>query len=505
MRRLLLVICFTLLSTDAFSYGNVLCVNAPTGGVTCYADVNRSLFTDAESATAFSCRQQYPNAEFTICNHPAVGQTFQNLCVAVFTNSANKPFYSIQRTEAAAKGQAFASCVNSESHGFSCTLQVHACDGSGIPLAPVVATTPVPAAPLTNPHKYVSVACGRTTTDPIVCALAEASITKDEEIAPITAEAMKKCQQAGILDCRFYSGYSGACHGIAATPDGRVSEAFGYDVEQARIGAFRACNTRYQTSDCRGVIAFCANLETASAVPPSTSTSSPPTTASAPSRSAPTIVVNGISPNAATIILSLASVLGVILLYAGRAPIINFVIHGNLAHKLPVYGEDIQVLFKRTQRVNWYGRVVFGIVARLAMTHQQLADVRRYWLGRVVAFDSLRRERQNQLAVMHMQLAAKAKSEAHDKKSFWSRRWATLRSFLTKLFWIFIAVINLFLGLFFVRVTIAKLVRGKLVESKDLTLILQAKDAIEDSSKYLKEYLTTAATFDGREEMFEPE
>jgi hypothetical protein len=56
-------------------------------------------------------------------------------------------------------------------------------------------------------------------------------------------------------------------------------------------------------------------------------------------------------------------------------------------------------------------------------------------------------------------------------------------------------------GFFFIRVTIAKLVRGTIVESKDLTLILQAKEAIEESATYLKEYLETANTFDGRDEV----
>jgi hypothetical protein len=193
-----------------------------------------------------------------------------------------------------------------------------------------------------------------------------------------------------------------------------------------------------------------------------------------------------------------------LLIYASRASIANVLIHGSLPYKLPVYGEDIQCLFKRTQRVNWYGRVVFGIVVNLAMTHQQLNDVRKYWLGRVIAFDSLRRQRQNELARMHLQLAAKAKSEAHDKKSFWSRRWATFRSFIRKLFWVFTAFFNLILGLFFLRVNIAKIVRGTIIESADLVLILQAKDAIEESTTYLKEYLTTANTFDGGDEIYEP-
>ena len=60
---------------------------------------------------------------------------------------------------------------------------------------------------------------------------------------------------------------------------------------------------------------------------------------------------------------------------------------------------------------------------------------------------------------------------------------------------------NFILSFFFIRVNIAKLVQGTIVESKDLTLILQAKEAIEETATYLKEYLITANTFDGRDEI----
>jgi Domain of unknown function (DUF4189) len=211
--------------------------------------------------------------------------------------------------------------------------------------------------------------------------------------------------------------------------------------------------------------------------------------------------------NLGTIGTGISSGIGIILallVYAKRAAIANIIIHGNLPYKLPVYGEDIQCLFKRTQRVNWYGRVVFGIVVNLAMTHQQLIDVRKYWLGCVIAFDSLRRQRQNELARMHLQLAASVTSDPHDKKKFWSRRWATIRTFIRRLFWIFTALFSFLFGFFFIRVTIAKLVQGTIIESKDLVLILQAKDVIEESTTYLKEYLTTANTFDGGDEIYEP-
>lgn len=202
----------------------------------------------------------------------------------------------------------------------------------------------------------------------------------------------------------------------------------------------------------------------------------------------------------ATAVSSALGVLLVLLLYGFRSPIANVVIHGNLPYKLDVYGDDIRCVFKRTQRVNWYGRVIFGIVANLPMTHNQLTDVRKYWLGRVVAFDSLRRQRQNELARMHLQLAASAKADAKDKKPL-SQILAALKMLFFILFYLIRALFNFLFGFLFIRVTVAKLVRGTVIESKDLTLVLQAKEAIEQTATYLKEYLETANTFDGRGEV----
>lgn len=192
-----------------------------------------------------------------------------------------------------------------------------------------------------------------------------------------------------------------------------------------------------------------------------------------------------------------------LLIYAMRSQLGNYLIHGNLPQQLPVYGEDIQCLLKRTQRVNWYGRTVFGIVANLAMTHQQLVDIRKYWLGRVVAFDSLRRQRQNQLARMHLQLVASAKPSAKEKTAL-AQLWTAVKYFLFVLFYLIRALFSFLFGFIFIRVTIARLARGSVIESNDLVLILQAKEAIEQSTTYLKEYLTTAGTFDGGDEVYEP-
>jgi hypothetical protein len=308
------------------------------------------------------------------------------------------------------------------------------------------------------------------------CAISYNDATSDAA----TEDAMKLCSETNH-NCVLRLQYSNECAAAAAGPTTRIIWADHFPTLNDANRLVDACNRR--DGNCHLAIARCD-------VPPNAFTR-------------PIIFVQ--SNPLTTALFSTFGIILVLVLFASRAYIINFVVHGNMPQKIPVYAEDVQVLFKRTQRLNWYGRVVFGIIARLSMDHKQFSLVRRYWLGRVIAFDSFRRQRQNELATLHLQLAAKAKSDPHDKKKFWSRRWATFRSLVKKLFWAFVALFNLIIGLFFIRVTIAKLARGKLIESKDISLILQARDAIEDSAKYLKEYLITAETFDGREEMFEPE
>jgi hypothetical protein len=392
MRRIILATVVTFITTHAFAYGTVLCHSLATD-IDCVTVENALRASDSAIAANQACKARYPTAGEDFCNisSSVIWQHFQNACVAVFTNSQQKPFLAVEQAALNAIATALTRCISSsreERRGSDCKRVALACDGNGIPL---ISSAPAPAV---------------------------AAVAKPAPIAIETTSSQP----------------SPSFHTIA----------------------------QYQFSDLLDL----------------------------------TAVRSGISFGIGIIIALLA--------FAKRAAIINFLIHGNLPPKLPVYGEDIQCLFKRTQRINWYGRVVFGIVVNLAMTHQQLIDLRKYWLGRVIAFDSLRRQRQNQLATMHMQLAAKAKSDAHDKKKFWSRRWATLRSLFKKLFWVIIALFNLVMALFFIRVNIARLVRGAIVESKDLTLILQAKEAIEESTTYLKEYLITANTFDGGDEIYEP-
>jgi hypothetical protein len=290
----------------------------------------------------------------------------------------------------------------------------------------------------------------------------------------------------------------GSCVAIAALASIHASYAAASyaTIGAARVIAYQTCEDRYHGT-CHVMWSACESDIAAADTPASQSTQNtpstiPPAPPPIPPPFIPSVQQLGITPITAGAFF--------IFLLLSTAVIVAYV-KGRLPKSLPVYGDDIRCVFKRTQRLNWYGRVVFGVVATLVMTKDQLADVRKYWLGRVVAFDSLRRQRQNELARMHLQLAASAKSEAHDKKKFWSRRWAMFRTFLRRLFWVFAALFRLLFSFFFIRVNIAKLVRGTIVESKDLTLVLQAKQAIEETAMYLKEYLETANTFDGRGEV----
>lgn len=389
MRRIIFAIAITLIATDAFAYGTVICHSLATG-IDCVAVENAPRASDAAIAANQACQTRHPTAAEDFCNisRSVLWQPFQNACVAVFTNSQRQTFLAVEQAAFNAIATAFTRCMNSSSEerrGLDCTRVALACDGNGIPLAsaaPAPAPLPAPApnpAPLT-PRRISPVPTPISNAIPLL-----------DKFAPAT--------QITIL-VLFFSSLVGL----------------------------------------------------------------------------------------ATFII-----------------LFDLIIHANLPKSLHTYGEDIQVLFKHSQRVNWYGRVVFGLTARLGTTEKQLGLVRRYWLGRVIAFDSLRRQRQNELARLHLQLAMQAKSDPHDKKKFWSRRWATFRSFVKKLFWVFLAVFRLFLSFFFIRVTIAKLVRGTLVESKDLVLLLQAKEAIQESAIYLKQYLLLAETFHGQEELFEPE
>ena len=318
-----------------------------------------------------------------------------------------------------------------------------------------------------------ALACVKLADNRSRCSISYAATTQEEA----RAEALQLCHREGQT-CSLTSDYADECIAVAHLPNISVIAGRGRTIEAARRAVCAS-----HGPECEVFLTGCDPHE------PSTTYINALEFLDAMSFGA---VGNGISFGIGLLV--------VLLMYAKRGVITNHVIHGNLPYKLETYGDDIRCVFKRTQRVNWYGRVIFGIAATLVTTGDQLTDVRKYWLGRVVAFDSLRRQRQNELAKMHLQLAKSVQSEAKDTKPL-SQLLAALKFFFFVIFYLIRALFSFLFGFLFIRVTIARLVRGTVIESKDLTLVLQAKEAIEQSATYLKEYLTTANTFDGRGEV----
>lgn len=366
---------------------------------------------------------------------------------------------------------------------------------------------------LAQASAFGTIACQSQGASIIACTHSQDEKTESDSVTA----ALNMCNRLKSPDqnCITVGTVHDTCVSVYHTPNNAAYLSIKQDANfpTANFLAQAEC-TRTSFVGCVLLLTFCDRTAPSALSAPAPSTASKsaiPTQSSNPGFAAPWQMIANFEPSDFVDVYAVRTgisfgigIIIALLIFARRTSIANVLIHGNLPQKLPVYGEDIQVLFKRTQRVNWYGRVVFGIVANLAMTHQQLIDVRKYWLGRVIAFDSLRRQRQNELARMHLQLATSVKSDPKDKKPL-SQLLAGLKFIFFVAFYLIRALFSFLFGFLFIRVTIAKLVRGTIVESKDLVLILQAKEAIEQSASYLKEYLSAANSFDGHDEVYDAE
>jgi hypothetical protein len=174
---------------------------------------------------------------------------------------------------------------------------------------------------------------------------------------------------------------------------------------------------------------------------------------------------------------------------------------GRMRSRLPTTAkslDQIEVVITRSQRVNWLNRVVFMIDVRMGVSLQQLDLMKKYRLGRTVVFDSARRERQNELARTNLEMAREKNSRTI---CLWREE---IRGIFRRLWYLIRALFSFLLGFLFIRITLAKLLKGAHIESKSLDMILAAKNAIERGATDLKVYLEVAETFDGRESLFEP-
>jgi hypothetical protein len=188
-----------------------------------------------------------------------------------------------------------------------------------------------------------------------------------------------------------------------------------------------------------------------------------------------------------------------ILAVAKFAPVIvNLIDDQGLPDKHDHPSQDVEVLFKQSNRMNIFNRGIFMLDARLGLNQKQFSDVRKYRLARQVVYDSARRQKRSELARTHLLLAAQQETG----------KTATLQQqiagFFRTIYYLFRALFSWLLSFFFVRIRLGKLIRGAHVESKNLSRILEVRQAVETAAEDLKIYLSVASTFDGREDLFEP-
>lgn len=137
----------------------------------------------------------------------------------------------------------------------------------------------------------------------------------------------------------------------------------------------------------------------------------------------------------------------------------------------------MQLKLSRSQRPSAFTKtVIFCLDARADLTPEEEANVNRYKMASQVIYNSEAAKRQL------------AKGEAAADGSFTGS--------MIQLGRVALARLNL-------NVTIDSLQRGHHIECKDLEELLATEDALMIACRNLKAYLDTAATFDGREILFD--
>ncbi|MBV9670040.1 MAG: hypothetical protein JOZ43_03700 [Acidobacteriales bacterium] len=138
----------------------------------------------------------------------------------------------------------------------------------------------------------------------------------------------------------------------------------------------------------------------------------------------------------------------------------------------------MQLKIQRSQRTTGVmsKSVVFCIDATAALTAEEQANVAKYKLGPQIIYSS----------EAHKQHAAVATGEHYQSGGSWARG----------MFHAIAARIAL-------TVTVDSLQRGQHIECKSLDEVVGAEQALIEACQNLKGYLATAATFDGKEQVYD--
>ena len=122
-------------------------------------------------------------------------------------------------------------------------------------------------------------------------------------------------------------------------------------------------------------------------------------------------------------------------------------------------------------------KVVFALDAQIEPTAEEQALIRKYKLGKLTVYASGATQK-------HAAAAQEAASRG---------TWGGLAK----------AAVSVGMAAMSLRCTIDSLVAGQRIECHDMPELLGAEEAIMEACKNAKMFLNTAATFDGREEVWE--
>jgi hypothetical protein len=358
----------------------------------------------------------------------------------------------------------------------------------------------------TNAFAYGSLSCYPTSSPPECITSTFLPLSDAEHAVYETCTALHPSEALGLCTKPLLSqSYQNSCIAVFINSQSNLFYAIRTLSADAIANALGLCiNSEHQGVSCKRIALSCDG----NASPPTATSQAPkgqpalqqPATVSQRQPSPNPIdrfsIETGISFAAAgLIILGIAFLIFLVSRHAPPAPALFKQRH---APGLMADATHIEVLIVRSQRMNWLNRVIFMIDARMGVGAEQLDLISKYRLGKTIVFDSARRERQNELARTHLESARERNTRTI---CLWREE---VRGFFRRLWYLILALISFLLGFLFIRITLAKLIRGTHVESKSLDKILAAKNAIERGAADLKAYLEVAETFDGREDLFEP-
>lgn len=147
--------------------------------------------------------------------------------------------------------------------------------------------------------------------------------------------------------------------------------------------------------------------------------------------------------------------------------------------------DKIFLKLRRSQRASFFGRPIFVLDARADVSPEVMQLIRRYNLGGLVVYDSKARRTNAQAAYANF-------SQAGAEHTLTRSLLANARG-----------IANSAKMIFTLRITVAGLLKGRHIECRDLGELLSAEVAIVDACKNMRNYIDTALSFDGSEDVHE--